>query len=259
MEVRGRGFDSVRDVWIRTGFGPAVLERLANADTFPSLGLNRRDAAWAVRGLSAGVLPLFVAAQETELQKEAPVSLPPMVLGEHVVHDYATLRLSLKAHPMSFFRDAFDRDGVIANERLSHIKPETRVSLAGLVLVRQRPGSAKGVIFATLEDETGVANIIVWPKTFEKYRKIVLGARVLGVRGRVQREGLVIHVVADHLVDMSDKLALLSDTHGDIKDTLARADEVKRPGEDPREITYRRNQGRQHRAAKILPRSRDFH
>ena len=259
MEVRGRGFDSVRDVWIRTGFGPAVLERLANADTFPSLGLNRRDAAWAVRGLSAGVLPLFVAAQETELQKEAPVALPPMLLGEHVVHDYATLRLSLKAHPMSFFRDAFDRDGVIANERLSHIKPETRVSLAGLVLVRQRPGSAKGVIFATLEDETGVANIIVWPKTFEKYRKIVLSARVLGVRGRVQREGLVIHVVADHLVDMSDKLALLSDTHGDIKDTLARADEVKRPGEDPREITYRRNEGRQHRAAKILPRSRDFH
>ena len=259
MEVRGRGFDSVRDVWIRTGFGPAVLERLANADTFPSLGLNRRDAAWAVRGLSAGVLPLFVAAQETELQKEAPVALPPMLLGEHVVHDYATLRLSLKAHPMSFFRDAFDRDGVIANERLSHIKPETRVSLAGLVLVRQRPGSAKGVIFATLEDETGVANIIVWPKTFEKYRKIVLGARVLGVRGRVQREGLVIHVVADHLIDMSDKLALLSDTHGDIKDTLARADEVKRPGEDPREITFRRNEGRQQRAAKILPRSRDFH
>ena len=112
-----------------------------------------------------------------------------------------------------------------------------RIAVAGLVLVRQRPGTAKGVIFITLEDETGVANIIVWPKTFEKYRKIVLSARVLGVRGRVQRKGLVIHVVAEHLIDMSDKLALLSDTHGDIKDTLARADEVKRPGEDPREIT----------------------
>ncbi len=259
MEVRGKGFDSVRDVWLRTGFVPAVLERLANADTFTSLGLNRRDAAWAVRGLSAGVLPLFSASGATELQREAEVCLPSMPLGEHVVYDYATMRLSLKAHPMSFFRKSFERQGVVPNNSLPEIKPETRINLAGLVLVRQRPGSAKGVIFATLEDETGVANIIVWPKTFEKYRKIILSARVLGVRGRLQREGLVIHVVADHLVDLGDKLALLSDAHEDVKDTLARADEVKRPGEDPREITYRRKKGREEQAARILPRSRDFH
>ncbi len=259
MEVRGNGFDSVRDLWLRTGFQPAVLERLANADTFTSLGLNRRDAAWAVRGLSAGVLPLFSVSGATELQREAEVHLPSMPLGEHVVHDYSTLRLSLKAHPMSFFRRSFEKQNFVRNDRLMEVKPEMRVKLAGLVLVRQRPGSAKGVIFATLEDETGVANIIVWPKTFEKYRKIVLSARVLGVYGRLQREGLVIHIVADHLIDMSDKLALLSDAHEEMRDMVARADEVKRPGEDPREITYRRNKGREEQAARILPRSRDFH
>jgi len=266
VAAREGGYDSVRDLWLRARLSRHGLERLAEADAFRSLGLDRRAALWAVSALKESPLPLLAAA-EAQVQ-EAEVALPPMPLGEHVVHDYAKLRLSLKAHPMSFLRARFAARGCVSAADLKRLDTDKRVMLAGLVLVRQRPGSAKGVIFATLEDETGTANVIVWPKTFEAYRKIVLGARLLFVRGRMQREGIVIHVIADHLEDRSGDLTILSEDRGGVDaamdGSMARADEVKRPSEDPRltgedkraETAERRARAK---AAAILPRSRDFH
>jgi len=145
---RGKGYDSVRDLWLRTGLSRAVIERLAGADAFAGLGLTRRDALWAARGLDEGAaaetLPLFAAADTADLRREPDADLPPMPPGEEVIHDYRTLSLSLKAHPAAFVRDRLAADGVIPAERLSEIANNRRVSVAGLVLVRQRPGSAKG-------------------------------------------------------------------------------------------------------------------
>jgi len=282
-----QGFDSVRDLWLRTRLTPAELERLAKADAFRSIGLDRRDALWAVRGLGGtqrtmpASLPLFAHAEGTGFQHEEEVALPSMPLGEHVIEDYTHMRLSLKAHPLSFLREGLASARYTPSKALATIRNNSKINLAGLVLVRQRPGSAKGVIFATLEDEFGVANIIVWPPVFETYRKIVLGARVLGVSGRVQKQGQVIHIVADHLEDLTHLLGTLSEARDAITDfgdaAIANADEVRRPGEDPREITARRAEGRAARAEAIeqhfrqrpkqmpravrrmLPKSRDFH
>jgi error-prone DNA polymerase len=134
-----------------------------------------------------------------------------MPLGEHVLTDYATVRMSLKAHPMALLRDEFKRLGYTRTMDLASLPADRIVKVAGIALIRQRPGSAKGVIFSTLEDETGIANIITWPKTFERYRRTVLAARLLGVRGTLQREQEVIHVVARELIDMSTSLASLSE------------------------------------------------
>src|SRR6266568_2384913 len=158
--VRGEGFDSVRDLWLRTRLPPAALERLAESDAFRSLGLARRDALWAVRALQRSGdkddLPLFARVAMPELEPDA--DLPPMPLGEEVIEDYRHLRLSLKAHPVSFLRGDLERRGILRHERLAALPSGRRVTVAGLVLVRQRPGSASGVIFMTLADETGIAN-----------------------------------------------------------------------------------------------------
>jgi error-prone DNA polymerase len=228
--VRGRGFDSVRDLWLRTKLPPAALERLANADAFRSLGLDRREALWAVRALRrAGDkddLPLF--ARATMSEQEPDVSLPPMPPGEHVVEDYRHLHLSLKAHPVSFLRGDLQRRGAIQHDTLPTIPNGQRVTIAGLVLVRQRPGTAKGVIFMTLEDETGIANTIVWQRTFEAFRPQVLGARLVSVTGPLQSASGVIHVVAEDIRDLTPLLRRLSDEHGCV-DALAPPDEVRRP------------------------------
>lgn len=268
--TRGAGFDSVRHFWLRTGLKPAIIERLADADAFRSLGLDRRGALWAVRGLGGygggggtgkqpAALPLFAALEEGGFQREEEIVLPAMPLGEHVVLDYATLRLSLKAHPISFLRSRFAARRVISNIGLKTTEAGRRVTLAGLVLVRQRPGTASGVIFATLEDETGIANIIIWPKLFEARRRIVITSRLLLVRGRVQKEGIVIHVVADELEDLTCELAGLSEI-GDIGEAaLSPVDEVKRASRDPRETATARHEERRLRAARFVPKSRDFH
>ena len=255
---RGAGYDSVRDLWLRTGLSRAVVERLAEADAFAGLGLTRREALWAARGLDAGAavetLPLFAAADTRALREEPDAHLPPMPPGEEVIHDYRTLALSLKAHPVAFVRDRLNAERVLPAERLSEIGNNRRVSVAGLVLVRQRPGSAKGVIFMTLEDETGVANIIVWPKTFERFRAVVLGSRFTLVTGRLQVQDGVIHIVADRLVDRTADLAALRDDPfsaggarqgtaprrkgallPEMEGMMARADEVKTQGEDARD------------------------
>jgi error-prone DNA polymerase len=273
MERRGGAFDSVRDVWLRTGLTPRVLERLADADAFGSLGLTRREALWAAKALGRvgdrdDDLPLFAASSLYSVSspgrraapspgdpdsltqcppdrdrrdkpgddrpREPDVALPPMPLGEEVINDYRFLRLSLRAHPAQFLRADLSQRGALRNEALRDIANDTRVRISGLVTCRQRPGSANGVVFMTIEDESAVANVIVWPRTFERVRPVVLGARYVLVTGRMQEESGVIHVVADALEDLTPWLARLAEQGGDI-DALARCDEVRRPIEDQRE------------------------
>jgi len=166
--------------------------------------------------------------------REAEVFLPPMPLGEEVVNDYRFLRLSLRAHPAQFLRADLARRGIVRNEALRGTTNNARVRISGLVTCRQRPGSAKGVVFMTIEDESAMANVIVWPKVFERVRPVVLGARYIAVSGRVQEESGVIHVVAEQLEDLTVLLARLAEHGADI-DGLARCDEVRRPVEDQRE------------------------
>ena len=243
VAARGRGYDSVRDLWLRSGLRRAAIERLADADAFRSIGLDRRDALWAARELGGGAssaggkdgrLPLFDTPELADIRREPDFALPPMPIGEHVVNDYRFLSLSLKAHPLSFLRDRLDAKAIVKAESLRATANGRRVTVAGLVLVRQRPGSASGVIFMTLEDETDVANIVVWPKIFERFRPIVLGARLTAVTGKVQSESGVIHVVADRMHDLTPMLSALCEDAGDLE-ALARADEVRRPGMDQRE------------------------
>ncbi len=228
--VRGDGFDSIRDLWLRTGLKPAALEKLAQADAFRSLGVDRRDALWAIRALRrAGDkddLPLF--ARTTMPQLEPDVALPPMPPGQQVIEDYRHLRLSLKAHPVSFLRADLDSRGIVRHDRLPDLAPGRRVTVAGLVLVRQRPGSGNA-IFMTLEDETSIANTIVWPRKFEEYRAIVLGSRLISVTGVLQNEKGVIHVVADHFEDLTPLLHRLSE-EADRIETLSPADHARQSG-----------------------------
>jgi len=234
---RGAGYDSVRDLWMRSGLSRRAIERLADADAFTSIGMSRRDALWAVRALdplgAAERLPLFAIAGKKDLQKESEVALPPMPLGEEVVYDYRSLSYSLKAHPVSFLRPLLERKGYRRSMTLPDVAPGRFVSVAGLVLVRQRPGSANGVVFETIEDETGIANAIVWPKVFERYRTIVLGSRFIGICGPLQSQDGVIHIVARQLFDLTPMMAGLSDLDQPL-DGLARADEVRRDPMAPR-------------------------
>ncbi|WP_235890885.1 error-prone DNA polymerase [Pararhizobium mangrovi] len=248
------------------GLTLATLEKLAAADSFRSLGLDRREGLWAVRGLmSDRQLPLFDTADADPAGADTPATLPTMPLSEHVVADYQTQRLSLKAHPMHFLRETYRARRIRSASDLEATRHDQRVAVAGVVLVRQQPGTAKGVVFITIEDETGSANIIVWRKVLEKYRKVVMGARVLMVRGRVQRSGAIIHVVAEELVDLSDDLAMLSE--GEMPVPVSRADETRRQQrEDPRGQPRRSdramegaNRARHPREVRIIPKSRDFH
>lgn len=278
MAARDAGYDSVRDLWLRTGLSKSTLERLARADAFRSLGLDRRDALWAVQGLDdtgrTGFLPLLDDPALKLADHEPEMRLPAMPLGEHVIHDYRTLTLSLKAHPVAFLRQRLAAERVVENASLETVRSGTRVVVCGLVLVRQRPGSAKGVIFMTIEDETGVANIIVWPKTFERFRPIVIGSRLVRVRGKVQSESGVIHVVADQVEDITGRLGDLSE-EAHLIDTLANADEVRRPVVEQREkagatsrlaALMREVPGIEadyrelaKRSAAVLPKGRNFH
>ncbi len=261
---RGRGYDSVRDLWLRTQIPIAALEKLARADAFASLGLPRREALWAVKGLigthGADTLPLFEAAGRVETARDIEADLPKMLPGEEVIHDYSTLSFSLKGHPLQFIRPILDARRTTRSDQLKDVKPGSRIEVAGLVLVRQRPGTASGVIFATLEDETGIANVVIWPKVFEANRKTILGARMLAVRGQLQREGLVIHIIAEQLTDMTSHLLDLS--HGQDIGTrmLAHGDEARSgspPGRDRQALLEIEKARREAYAA--LPGGRNFH
>ena len=236
----------------RAGLSPAMIERLASADAFSSMNLPRRQALWEARSLIAAPdLPLFAAmAARDEGAERAVTHLPRMPLSEEVVADYQTQRLSLKAHPMAFLRASLVERGFVRCVDLKARKFRSMVHVAGVVLIRQRPGSAKGVCFITVEDETGVANIVVWPDMMEKHRRAVMGARLLEIRGRVEYDEEVIHVIATHLADATDQLHLLSDDL--LPRSLDRADHVLRPAQGSRAHGHPRD-------ARIIPRSRDFH
>ncbi len=206
---RAGGYQSPHALWQQGKLSRPALEALAQADAFGSMGLSRRQALWAVRAFTAPPPPLFAAAGVEAPATGPPVALPAMGLGEEVVEDYAALKLSLKAHPLALLRAALSRLGIAPAQRLQQ-RHSGRIAVAGLVLVRQRPGSASGVIFMTLEDETGVANIVVWPPLFQRHRAAVLTGRLLRVDGRVQREGQVIHVVAEAIADLTGHLRSLA-------------------------------------------------
>jgi error-prone DNA polymerase len=230
-----------------------AIQRLAAADAFRSMGLDRRAALWDSRALKqAPDLPLFAYSEERDEGTEATsAQLPAMPLAEHVISDYQTVRLSLKAHPMHFLRTHYSQQRFVTAEQLKSLPDGKRLSIAGVVLIRQRPGTSKGVVFITIEDETGVANLVVWPDLFEKQRRIVMGARLMAVHGMVQRDpdSEVIHVVAGRLEDHTGMLSHLSDDSL-LPSTLEKADHAG---------SWGRPKNRHPRNAEIIPKSRDFH
>ena len=255
--ARNNGYPDMLSLWRRSGASVAALETLARGDGFGSMGLARREAFWAIKALPADPLPLFAAAAAEEWSDVAQgaENLPAMTVGEEIADDYRALRLSLKAHPMALLRDRLTAQGRIPAKALWTLRDGALVKLAGIVLVRQRPGSAKGVIFITLEDETGVANLVIWSDRFEAYRREVLSASLLEVWGRVQKAGegehQVIHITAQHLVDRSDLLAQMQVGEGELEmldspvdPPLAHADEIVRGmPEDPRQADLVGRQG----------------
>jgi DNA polymerase III alpha subunit len=277
MTKRSRGYDSVRDLWLRTGLDRAAVERLADGDAFRSVGLDRREALWAARGEGAlkakDRLPLFDLPEHADIRREPDFALPPMLMGEHIVNDYRYLALSLKAHPLSLLRRDLAARAIIPAWRLRGDSPAgdgaamngKRVTVAGLVITRQRPGTASGVIFMTLEDDTDIINAIVWPRVFERYRPVVLGARLTAITGKVQSEKGVIHVIADRLDDLTPMLAALSADAHDLK-PLSRADEVARsPADDhraharhPRNVRFFQEEKARANHA-VMPKGRNFH
>src|SRR5579872_2648638 len=258
-----RPFTSLEDFARDTALPKRALILLADADAFRSIGLDRRAALWAVRRLPDDVpLPLFETAAAREQPDERAKPLPSMPLSEHVVADYQTIRLSLKGHPMEFLRAKFEREGVIACSSVSDARDRQYVRCAGVVLVRQRPGSAKGVVFMTLEDETGIANIVVWPKAMERFRKEVMGSRLILVEGYIQSSPeKVVHLVAERLFDRSRDLLDLSDDMVSRKHALPLQPALIEPlNDDRRDHADQPAQKIRHpRNVRILPPSRDFH
>jgi error-prone DNA polymerase len=281
VAAREDGYPDPRGLWRRSGLGRGALERLAEADAFRSIGLDRRRALWALKALGDPPLPLFASAEPSvkpsppiggrgqgeggfsgptslesptsprpspppEAEKEnfsevrAMALLPEMPLGEHVVEDYASLSLTLKRHPLAFLRAELAGEGLVTAAELAHLPVDRRLSIAGIVLIRQRPGSANGVVFITIEDETGIANLIVWPAILERFRRAALGATLLRCTGKLQREESVIHVVADRLEDMTPHLNTLRGRTGEAESRPAPkppfAPAVKPPGYDARDI-----------------------
>ena len=231
--VAARGehdYADLDNLWRRAGVPVAALEHLAEADALASLGLNRREALWAIRGLADAPLPLFAAADNRPEIVEPPVTLDPMRPGREVVEDYGSIGLSLRAHPLAFLRAELQRRGMVACADLAHLRDGRRVVVPGLVLVRQKPGSAKGVMFITTEDETGVANLILWPSLFARQRRLVLSATMIACHGKVQKEAGVIHVIADQLEDLSDLLRSVGERDGPWPLRHGRGDGATHPG-----------------------------
>ncbi|WP_428679970.1 error-prone DNA polymerase [Sphingopyxis sp.] len=210
-------YDAVEDVWRRAGVPRAAIERLAEADAFHPIGESRRQGLWKTKGLGEAPLPLFQAADEREARFspegiEPPTMLRAMTEGREVVEDYRATQLSLRAHPLSFLRDELDAMGIVRCADLQRIPNGKNIEVAGIILVRQRPGSAKGVLFVTIEDETGIANGILWPDRFEIYRRPIMAASMIAMRGRVQKEGEIIHVIADRIINQDDMLGRIGRT-----------------------------------------------
>jgi len=230
-----RPYASVEDLWRRATVPIATLNGIARADGFRGLGLSRREAAWAIKGLRDEALPLFAAADDRDglLRPEASepsVSLVPMTTGREVVEDYRSKGLSLRAHPVAFLRESLQERGFVPCATIRTARNGSRISIAGLVLVRQMPGSAKGVMFITLEDEQTNANLIVWPSVFEQNRRAILGATFLGCRGKVQSANGVIHLIVEHVTDLSSDLKRVSGLDTAFPMVSGRGDEAKTGG-----------------------------
>jgi error-prone DNA polymerase len=254
-----RRFTSLEDFARDTALPKRALILLADADAFRSIGLDRRAALWAVRRLPDDIpLPLFEVAVAREQPDENLEPLPEMPLPEQVVADYQTIRLSLKGHPMEFLRPMFTSERVVACNAVSHANDKKRIRCAGVVLVRQRPGSANGVVFMTLEDETGIANIVVWPQVMANFRKEVMGARLILVEGYIQSSPeQVTHLVAQRLVDRSPDLVNLANDALGRRHVLPYGAALR---DDPREHPDPPAPKARHpRNVRILPPSRDFH
>ncbi|HEX8041901.1 MAG TPA: error-prone DNA polymerase [Chryseosolibacter sp.] len=226
-EERKTGYKSIHEIREK-GLSDAALEKLADADAFRSIGLDRRQALWEVSTQDKGG-SLFQRGSGKDVPEEQ-IPLPAMTLGEHVVQDYASMSLSVKAHPVSFIRSELEKFRILPASRLARAKNGERVKVAGLILVRQRPGTASGICFITLEDETGNANLVVFPQLFDKYRKEIIQSRLLMVEGHLQREGEVVHVIVKRCHNFSGLLRHLTDSGEDtISPSKSRSDETTSP------------------------------
>ena len=262
MQQRDAGYETADALQRRSGLHRSVLERLAAADAFCSMGLSRRDALWKVRGEAPSyTLPLFAAAGLAEQGEDAVVALPQIPPSEHVLQDYQTTRLSLKNHPMHFLRSLHARRGILSTKEAANLPSGRRIQTSGIVLVRQRPGTASGVVFITLEDETGITNLVVWPRVMERFRAVVMQSRIIHVKGRVQSADDVTHIVAEQLIDCTADLTLLSEDvlRDPLKGILARSDEVARPVSERQGPTRRPAREGHPRNVRVIPPSRDFH
>ena len=266
MAVRAeRPFASIDDLRTRAELPAAALDALASADALGALKLNRREGLWAAKGLPrATPAPLFKAAGLDEADGRPPEALPRPDASQEVVSDYETLRLSLKGHPVGFLRDRLKARGAVTAQAYGEMKDGRRVTVAGVVLVRQRPGKGN-VCFITLEDETGIVNVVLWNDRFQKFRPVVMGSRMMLVKGVVQQAEGVAHLIGEHLEDLSSELALLSDPGLSKNRFLLPADAAK-SSPDPREKPQERSQERpkavrwRHpRNVRVLQKSRDFH
>jgi error-prone DNA polymerase len=250
VENRGYGYPSLAELVRRSELPKKALMVLAEADGLRSFGLDRREALWAVRRIpDHHTLPLFAAQRQKELPAEDIAPLPVMPLSEHVLADYQTLRLSLKGYPMQFLRETFDAEDVKSCAGIEASNDADTVRGAGVVLVRQMPGEA-GVVFITLSDETGITNVVVWPRVFETFRREVMGARLLLVEGKVQKAEGVVHLVAERIFDRTAELERLSEDG--LKPFQGRLEDIAYQRPDSRSPRHPRN-------VRILPKSRDFH
>ncbi|WP_027134443.1 error-prone DNA polymerase [Geminicoccus roseus] len=234
-----RPFASIHDLWRRSEVPAAALQKIAAADGFAgSMGLSRREALWEIGSLRDQALPLFAAAPELA---EPAVALKSMTAGREVVEDYGSTGLTLRQHPLAFLRAELAQSGHRPCSDLDTARNGRRIAVAGLVLVRQKPGSAKGVMFITIEDETGIANLVVWPTLFERQRRLILAASTIGVEGRVQREGEVVHLVAERLTDLTDLLKSVGDRDQSFPIPTGRGDGARHgSGPDPRDPLARK-------------------
>lgn len=254
IKARKEKYNSICELR-ETGLSETVLEKLADADAFRSIGNDRRNALWEVstKGYRPRSLfsPTSAYTQSGNLDDEH-VTLPEMTLPEHVVQDYATTSLSLKAHPVSFIRDQLNQLYISSTASLETRKNGDWIKVAGLILVRQRPGTASGICFITIEDETGTANLVVFKDLFDRYRKEIIQSKLLMVEGQVQREGEVIHVIAKRCYNFSGLLQRLTATKNLSLKPLSRSDETTSPFPAKKTFENEIVQG------KIFPEGRNF-
>ncbi|MGZ3306584.1 MAG: helix-hairpin-helix domain-containing protein, partial [Asticcacaulis sp.] len=251
-------FRTIEDVWRRGGVPVSTLVKLAEADGFlAALGKSRREALWTLKGFRDTPLPLFDSVAAPELD-EPGVVLKPMTAGSEVVRDYGHVGLSLRSHPLAFLRNELQTRGMITCTEANARPDKSHALVAGMVLVRQRPGTAKNVTFMTIEDETGIVNAVIWSRLYEEQRRLILTARMVAISGEIQKEGEVVHLVARRLIDLSDALDSVSERDDTFTVPKSRGDEFRHgePGPDARVL--RRHGNRAASPPVILVRSRDF-